>query len=282
MKAQYTPPDVRSTSSKWGMLFDENEFSIEVSFNQAVARLGRPFVIGDILELPSETQYTSEMRPVLKYLEVESVGWSVNGYTPNWKPTIQMLICKPALATQETQDIFGKLTQTIDTSGLSDIFDGSNTKYQDIANISQTIKADANTMVPEEGIDYSEVSVLSKELLEYSKSHPFMNLEKLGRNRHPLGVDAMPPNGAPYTQGDAFPDTPVNGDYHRLTYTQLGNNIAARLHRWSSAKRQWIYLEQDSRSQIKNARTVVEEFKAPSLFKSKAVSTSEVDENVKP
>ncbi len=282
MKAQYTPPEIRTTMSKWGALFDENEYVIEVSFNQTVSRLGRPFVIGDILELPSETQYTSEMRPVLKYVEVESVGWSTNSYTPNWKPTMQTLVCKPALATQETQDIFGKLTQTIDTTGLSDIYDGNNTKYQDIANISQTIKADANTMVPEEGIDYSGVPVLSQELLDYSKSHPFMNLEKLNRNRHPLGVDAMPPNGLPYTEGDEFPVNPANCDYHRLTYTHLGNNIPARLHRWSSTKKQWIFLERDNRSEIRNAKTVVEELKSPSVFKAEVVSASNVDENLKP
>jgi len=282
LKAHYTPLDVRTTMSKWGALFDENEYVLEVSFNQAVARLGRPFVIGDIIELPSETQYTSELRPVLKYVEVESVGWSVNGYTPNWKPTMQTLICKPALATQETQDVFGKLTQSFDTTGLSDIFDGNNTKYQDIANISQTIKAEANTMVPEQGTDYSTVPVLSEELLAYSKQHPFMNLEKLDRVRHPLGIDAMPPNGLPYTQGDTFPDNPVNGDYHRLTYTQLGNNIAARLYRWSSAKKHWIYLERDHRSNVKNAKADIEELKDPSIFKATVVSSSNVDDNVKP
>jgi hypothetical protein len=109
-----------------------------------------------------------------------------------------------------------------------------------------------------------------------------MNLEKFNRSRHPLGIDAMPPNGLPYTEGDAFPDAPANCDYHRLTYTHLGNNIAARLYRWSAAKKQWIYLEHDHRSNIKNGKAVVEEFKSPSTFKTKVVSTSEVDENVKP
>lgn len=281
LKAQYTPQDVRTMISKWGGNFNTNEYVLEVSFNQSVRRLGRPLVIGDIIEIPSETQYTSNLTPVKKYLEVQSVGWSVNGYTPNWKPTLQTIVCVPALASRETQDVFGKITQDLDTSGLSDIYDGTNQKYQDIANISQTIKADANTMVPEDGTDFSSVPELSQELLDFSDKHPFMNLRKFDRrNRHVYGVDAMPPNGIDFTTGDSFPENPVNGDYHRLTYTQYGDNIPAKLYRWSSSKKVWIYLEKDKRAEMNNGKSLIEEFKKPSLKKDKSVSISEVEKNL--
>lgn len=280
MKAQYTPADIRSSMSKFGMLFDDVEYSIEVSFNQAVERLGRPFVIGDILELPSEIQYTSEMRPVKKFVEVQSVGWSVNSYTPNWKPTMQMLLCVPALHTTETRDIFGKNTQKISTSGLSDIFDGNHQMSQDLSNITQTIKADANTMVPEEGSDYATVPKLSNELLQFSKDRPFMNLEKLDRYRDPLGIDAMPPNGIEYTEGNSYPENPQNGDYHRMTYEHIGNDIPVRLYRWSSIKRQWIFLESDKRKKQKNAKSMLEEFKSPSFNSTETVPIKKVDESL--
>jgi hypothetical protein len=279
LKAQYTPPDVRSTMSKWGQLMDDNEYSIEVSFDQAVTLLGRPFVIGDIIELPSETQYTSELRPVKKYVEVQSVGWSTNSYTPNWKPTMQMLICTPALASTETRDIFGKNTTKIDATGLSDIYDGRNEKYQDLSNITQTIKADANTMLPQEGTDYAEVTKLSDELLQFSKDRPFMNLEKLDRYRDAFGIDALPPNGLPYTEGDSFPENPENGDYHRLTYSTLGN-IPPRLYRWSSIKNQWIFLETDKRMKLKELKSDLQRQKKPIENSSQSVSIKEVDKKI--
>lgn len=277
LKAQYTPQDIRSSMSKYGHLLDDNEIALEVSFDQAVTRLGRPFVIGDIIELPSETQYTSTLRAVKKYVEVQSVGWSVNSYTPNWKPTMQMLLCTPALASTETRDIFGKNTAKISTTGLSDIYDGNNEKYQDLSNITQTIKADANTMVPQEGIDYATVPKLSDELLQFSKDRPFMNLEKLDRHRSSLGIDALPPNGIPYTQGDEYPANPSDGDYHRLTYSNLGANISARLHRWSAIKNQWIFMERDRRKELKNAKSAIEELKAPSENSSVVASGKEID-----
>ena len=103
MKCAYTPIDTQSILGKWGMMFDTDSYYLEVSFRNAVALLGRPFVIGDIVQLPSETQYTPDLQPVLKYLEITDVAWSVNGYTPSWKPTMQKLTAKPIIASQETQ-----------------------------------------------------------------------------------------------------------------------------------------------------------------------------------
>lgn len=261
VKGQYTPLDKNFVVMKWGGMFAD-QYSIQVSFNQAVSRLGRPFVIGDILQLPSETQYSPTLTPVLKYLEVIDVAWGAESFTPTWVPTTQRLLCKQALASQETQDIFGKLTPTIDSTGLLDIDDGNATKYQDYSNIDQTIRADANTAVPRQGQDYANIPKLSDELLKFSDDHPNMNLRKLDRNRTVYGIDAMPPNGLPYTEADEFPAAPANGDYHRLTYNKINKAIPARLYRYSAAKGHWIYLETDNRQVLSNAKSLLEEFKS--------------------
>lgn len=259
MKGSYAPQDVVANQAKFGFMGDE-QYIIEVSFAMTVARLGRPFVIGDIIQLPSETQFTPTLQPRLKYLEIMDVAWSVNGYTPTWVPTMQRLIAKQAIASQETQDIFGKLTKNIDSSGLWDNDDGTNTKYQDYSDITQAIKAEANTALPQDGTDYANVPVLSDELLQYGEDHN-INLGKLSRKRHPTGIDAMPPNGIDYTEGDAFPPSPQNGDYHRLTYTAVGKNIPARLMRFSALKNSWIFLESDRRARARNTNSRLEEFR---------------------
>lgn len=278
MKGSYAPVDVLANSLKFGFMGEE-QYIIEVSFAMTVAKLGRPFVIGDIIQLPSETQYTPSMQPRYKYLEIIDVAWSTNGYTPTWVPTMQRLIAKQAYASQETQDIYGKLTKNVDSSGLWDDIDKKDAKYQDYSDVSETIEAEANTAVPQDGTDYADVPELSEELVEYGKEHN-INLEKFSRrNRHRLGIDAMPPNGIPYTQGDAFPENPKNGDYHRQTYTHIGNSIPARLYRWSEVKKQWIFLESDWRSRIKNTNSRLEEFKTGN-FTGKPVSADKVDETL--
>jgi hypothetical protein len=278
MKCAYTPNDVQSMNGKWGFMFDADSYYLEVAFRQSVAKLGRPFVIGDIIQLPSETQYTPQMTPVLKYLEITDVAWSTNGYTPTWTPVMQKLTAKPVLATQETQDIMGKMTRDIDNTGLFDIDDGiNNKKYQDYSAITQNIDAEANTMVPEKGEDYADVMKLSPEVIAWGDKVG-KNMRRYDRVRNIYGIDALPPNGEKYTEGDAFPLNPKDGAYHRLTYTYVGNNIPARLHRWSVKKNKWIFLERDHRAEIRDAKPLLQDYLNPET--SSVTAPSEISEAI--
>ena len=60
--------------------------------------------------------------------------------------------------------------------------------------------------------------------------------------------DGLPPNREPYTEGDEFPTSPTNGQYHRLTYTLVNDNIPPRLFKWSGIKNRWIFCETDRRA----------------------------------
>lgn len=261
MKASYQPQDIVANQEKYGFVGSES-YILETSFMQTLAKLGRPFVVGDIIELPSEKQYNPSLRGILKYVEVQDVAWSVNGYTPTWVPTMQRLICKPALASQETQSIYGKLTADIDTSGLSDLNDGNHPMYQDITAISQSIEAEANTMSPADLNDRANIPVLSDELITAGKAKGIKVEKFANRNGTFMPVDAMPPNGLPYTEGDAFPTAPKDKAYHRLTYSKVGKVLPARLYRYSLAKQQWIYLETDRRVMLRNDKSLLEEFKS--------------------
>lgn len=276
MKAVYQLVDNRLNATPWGFN-PTDEMVFEVSFSAALASLGRPFVIGDIMEVPSETQYSPTLRPIKKYVEITDVAWSTNGYTPGWQPTLQRLIAVPAVVSQETQDLFGKLTRDTDDSGLADNDDGGNPFYQDFSTITDTHKADANTAVPERGTDMAGIAEVSQEMIDFGDEHPNLDMRKFARSRHVYGVDAMPPNGEAYTQGDSFPESPSDGDYHRLTYTEIRQGIPARLYRFSSIKGYWVYLETDRRAQYKDTNNVLEEFLDPE--QSTVTNPYEVDED---
>lgn len=267
-KASYTPVDYQGFLAKMGFNspFNTEQFLFEFSFQQIVRLVGRPLVIGDIIQLPSETYFTPRLKETLKYLEVTNVAWASTGFTPHWVPTLLRVVAEPAMASQETQDIFGKLTEDSDELGTVDINDGiRDKKYQDVHDIDQTVQAEANTAVPQKGQDYANKTKLSDELKDWIDGNiPGLDSRKIDRARYQWGVDALPPNGEDYTTGDNFPNKPKDGDYHRLTYDSIDRNLAPRLYRYSKAKNRWIFLETDTRFKHKNTKPVLTDFLFPS------------------
>lgn len=169
---------------------------------------------------------------------------------------MQRLIARPVMASQETMDVLGKLTEDVDDLNTVDINDGSDDKaYQDMSSITDTIIADQNTAVPERGVDFADVAQVSDEFREWASEQGSERVaNKITRVRAQFGIDAMPPNGEEYTQGDKFPDNPKDCDWHRLTYTEIRSGISARLYRYSGIKKRWIFMEKDRRAESKDTK----------------------------
>jgi hypothetical protein len=233
------------------------QYQIKIDFNTLVNLVGRPVVIGDILELPSETQYTPDLRPVKRYLEVSDVTWDPSSYTPGWMPTMLLITAVPAMATQETRDIFGDLAAKVDDSGLFDNDDGNSTNYQDYSAIDQAIAAEAKEQVPERG---SEGSNTFREFTD-AELTAAPALARMSFNRTGLYVeDAMPQNDAPFTRGDTFPAKPKDGDYFRMEYSGMAADVPARLYRYSGTKGRFLYLETDRRAEFNAQKATLEEY----------------------
>lgn len=279
LKGSYSPFDSQSFFSKWGASagMGGEQFFIELSWSAVVDTLGRPLVIGDIIELPSEKQYTATLSPVLKYLEVSDIDWSPNGYSAQWIPLMVRIIAVPAMASPETQDIFGKLTQDYDEMGVADTGDGvNNKKYQDIFDVDHTIQAEADTAVPVRGEDVANVTKFSDEVYEWSEEHGDAKMERYDRPVNFWAHDGMPPNGESFTQGDEFPKNPKDEDWHRLTYTTIRQGIPPRLYRFSEAKGTWVYMETDKRAYDHVIRRRLQEFSDPES--STVTRPDEIDE----
>lgn len=262
LKGFYDLVDTQSELTRFGIELPTQSFSITINFAQSVSVLGRPIVIGDVIELPSETQFTPTLRPVKKWLEVTDVTWSTEGYTPGWKPTLLRVIAQPLLASQETQDIFGDLAPKQDAMGLVDKEDGNSLVYQDFFDISQTIQAHAKEDLPERGAEgSSHIREFEVEEILKAKEQGVLHLNKIGLNSQGLYVeDGMPPNNVPFTEGDAFPTNPKDKDYHRLTYTNLSKFYPSRLYRYSVVKGRWIFLEKDRRQEFDPGKPKINEY----------------------
>lgn len=279
-KGYYDLIEVPTELSRWSVELPKQIFNIQLSFSQTVALLGRPVVIGDIIELPSETQYSPYMIPIKKWLTVSDVAWAQNGFTPSWIPLILKVTCVPAIASQETQDIFGNLAEEPVQNGLGlmDKGNGRNPNYQDFSDIAATIEADAKTMVPERGREGSGlIQKFTEDQLESAQEQglPAGNLNNIGL--FPRGSyieDAMPPNNEPFTEGTQLPPVSeaTNGEYFRLNYTGMAAGIPSRLYRYSESKGQWIHIETDRRMQGNPTKPILQEFlTAPSQAKENAI-----------
>lgn len=267
LKGNYELIDAQIELMKIGIGSFSQQFHFQIAFSDCVSLLGRPVVIGDVFELPSETQYSMTMEPIKKYLEVTDVTWSTRGYTPGWQPTMLRVIAQPMIAAEETQDIFGSMATKQDTTGLLNNDDGNNKFFQDLSNISKSVAAESLTEVPERGsLEGVETREFTEEEIQKAQDKGVFGLEKLNINPKAIYVeDGLPPNGLAYTEGDELPSvsTAKDGDYHRLTYNQLlstGYEIPPKLWRFSAIKGQWLWVETDKRKQYNSGRPILQEY----------------------
>ncbi|WP_407308168.1 hypothetical protein [Acinetobacter sp.] len=240
LRVQYTPFDAVSDLSKFGFQVADI-YSFTVSFAQMVTQLGRPIVVGDVLEVPSEMQYDHHLRPVRKFLEVTDVGWAADGYTSGWVPIIYRFQAQQLIPGQEHRDLLG----TIDTQKYivddGRFFEGIEQIQTAPLTVTEANEAEAVRAVPEKGTNVRE---------EASGANRF------GQPGSYDGVglyveDGLPPDGAPFTTGyEKLPDvsTAKDGDYFRLEYEPY-KKLPARLYKFSEVKNKWLYAETDRRSQ---------------------------------
>lgn len=256
LKMYYDLVDVQSELTPFGMELETQQIYFTASFKDTVQKLGRPLVIGDILEIPSEVQFTPTLTPVKKYMEVSDVSWSIEGYTPGWQPTLQRIVAVPMLASQETLDITGEIKGAPDDMGFLDI---DTSQVVDLTELNARVRAADDTNVPLRGADSHKIYHFSEEEIAEAAAVG-VDIGKLNINQRALYIeDGLPPNNEPYTEGSEFPKNPRDGDWHRLIYSTTDARIPARLHKYSGSKLRWIFMETDRRQQYDVLKPTVQE-----------------------
>lgn len=239
IKAAYTPFDGSVDLSKFGFQMAD-VYAFTVSFASMVAALGRPVVVGDVLEVPTEMQYDHNLRPVKKFLEVTDTGWAADGRTAAWKPIIFRFQASQLVPSQEHRDILG----TVDTQKYviddGTFFAGIEQIQTAPLTVAENNEMEAEAAVPEKGTNIREFASGTN---IYGKPGSY-------DGRGLMVEDAFPKDGKPYTEGFKLPakESAHDGDYFRLIYPPE-MNIPARLHKFSLAKFSWVFIEQDRRGQ---------------------------------
>lgn len=239
IKAAYTPFDAVSDLSKFGFQVADI-YTFTTSFAMMVTALGRPIVVGDVLEIPHELQYDHNLRPVRKFVEVSDVSWSAGGFTTTWRPILYRFQAQALIPSQEHRDILG----TVDTQKYiiddGSFFQGIEQIQTSPLTVTEANGADAITAVPEKGTNVRE---------QASGTNRF-NQPGSYDGRGPYVEDGLPPDGQPYETGFKLPDVSgvADGTFFRLEYDpQL--KIPARLYKFSSVKNKFIYVQTDRRNE---------------------------------
>lgn len=243
IKAHYELYEPNTEMSRFGFDVDNTQIFYTVSLKQCVLELGRPLVIGDIMEVPFESQYTPSLTRVPKYVEVTDITWSANGYTPGWQPILQRITATPMVASQETNKIVQK--HSVLSDEVNQVLD-----YQDVTD---GLFAQQQQQVPQRGADVSGIREFSIDEINKAKESD-VDLSKLNRFAKSTTYmeDGYPPNKEPFTEGSSWPDKPCDGDWHRLTY-DVGD-IPPRLFKYNGRKGKWLYYETDRRFMYNNQK----------------------------
>lgn len=238
-KVSYQPFDSISDLSKFGFQISDT-YTFTTVFAVMVKALGRPIVVGDVLELPSELQYDHNLRPVRKFLEVTDTSWASDGYTTSWRPINFRFQASQLIPSQEHRDLLG----TADTQKYviddGTFFDGIEQISTGPLTATESNQAEALAAVPEKGSNVREVAS-GMSMTGGPGSYD-------GRDQYI--EDGLPPDGQSYEEGFKLPDVAdaQDGDFYRLNYDPK-LNISARLYRFNAVKNKWVYVETDRRTE---------------------------------
>ncbi len=241
LRAQYDLVDVQTEFSRFGIDIP-TQYTFLLSFAKMVEQLGRPVVIGDIIELPSEMQYDSELNGINKWLEVTDASWSSQGFTAGWKPVLFKIVAEPLIASTEINSFMKD--KIVDSFDDQDFFNGTMVLDNTSKVFKENLEVESDKLQQEKGLDTSDTPAY----IDVNNDGDFdEGVDKEIYNSNAVYVeDGMPSNGEPYTEADELPTAPSDGDYHRLTYA--AHDIPTKLFRWNDAKHRWIFMESDLRT----------------------------------
>lgn len=234
LRAHYDLIDVQTELTKFGIDLPQ-QYIFTVSFARMIELLGRPVVIGDIIELPSEMQYDPNMKGVRKWLEVTDTGWSTEGYSPGWKPIMFRFTATPAIASQENMDLFKS------DKGYDQLVD-SDMMFQDSP--LNMLGQESLEAITKKGLD--DVPEIGADTSDLQSGMNLFGEAGTYDGRDYSVEDGMPPNNATFTEGPDFPTNASNGAYHRMTYAE-SLRLPTKLFQWNHVKNRWLYLETDRR-----------------------------------
>lgn len=266
LRGVYTMMDSVFNLAQFGLFLSNDEILVHFHLRSTVEQLGRKVMAGDVIELPhqkDEYALDDAMVALKRYYVITEVTRPSTGYSQTWYPHLLRAKCQPLVDSQEFSEILNQDAGAGDGSTIRDIM----STYNQNIEINNGIIAQAEADAPRSGYDTSafyviptresgivdvadasdEINTVDSETAALDAS---MMLHSPDKDLYVgyLTGDGLPPNGAPYTFGAAFPAGVVAGQFHLRT-----DYFPNRLFRWNG--KHWTKFEDNVRMTMTNKPT---------------------------
>lgn len=283
MRGIYNVQDIDFNLSQFGLFLQNDTIFITFHISDTIEKLGRKMISGDVIELPHlrDEHALNDLSFALKrFYVVEDVNRAAEGFSVTWYPHLYRAKCKPLVDSQEFKEILDGLASEDSDVTLREIV----STYEKEMQITQAVLEQAEADVPMSGrdvtkfyslnlgedgtpalvsVDSNDVTIDSERqatdedgnLLFDDQGNPIYvginaaavlkSVEASGYDGYLYSGDGVPPNGAPFTAGIAFPIGPSEGEFClRKDYKPF------RLFRFSGKR--WIKVEDKVRMTMSN------------------------------
>ena len=263
MRGIYTMQDIDFNLSQFGLFLTNDNIMLTFHLRNTVDTLGRKIMAGDVLELPHmKDEYAlDDARLALKrFYVVTDVTRPASGYSPTWYPHLLRAKCTPLVDSQEFADILKNDAGAGDGSTLRDLM----STYKQSIEINQQILAQAQADSPDSGYETGQFYVMptkangTMDLADTTDDDVDASLDNatvdasmiLRSPEHDYYVgyltgDGVPPNGAAFGAGTAFPSGAVKGQFYLRQ-----DFFPQRLFRYDG--KNWIKFEDNVRMTLNN------------------------------
>lgn len=279
LRGIYQIQDIDFNLSQFGLFLQNDTIFINFHINNTVEQLGRKIVSGDVIELPhlKDDFALNDFTYALKrFFVVEEVSRATDGFSITWYPHLYRAKCKPLVDSQEFKDILDGLVdeENDNSTTLRDIM----SSYQKEVQIMQGVLNQAELDAPKSGYDTTTFYTLKRKpngiidiytidsslLINETPVLDGNGNQVYDENGNPLYItkpippenyipyagylvgDGIPPDGAPFLTGIAFPLSPTIGQYCLRT-----DYSPQRLFMFDKNKK-WIKIEDNVRMTMSN------------------------------
>ena len=272
LRGIYNVADIDFNLSQFGMFLQNDTIFLTVHLNDAVERLGRKPMSGDVIEFPHMKDDFSldETIPIAlkRYYVIEDVNRAAEGFSQTWWPHLLRLKLKTLVDAQEFRDIIGDATTT---GSLASYMSTYNKEKQ----INDAVVNQAEEDAPKSGFNYKQYYVTPIDERGNVRTDNVNSTERISSDK-PINStidqpasshygfyydgDGVAPNGYPAGFGTSFPSNYNKGDYFLRT-----DYLPNRLFKYDGTR--WIKIEDAIRLTTTNDNT-------RSSWKTKFVNTS--------
>ena len=288
LRGVYNIQDLDFNLSQFGLFLQNDTIFITFHINDTVEKIGRKLISGDVIELPhlKDDHALNDLQFALKrFYVIEEVTRAAEGFSVTWYPHLYRAKCKPMVDSQEFKDILDGLaddTGEDNTTTLRDIM----STYEKEMQITQAVLDQAEADVPRSGFDTTSfytlqtddqgdaiLETVDSEILDASvetqatddagnllydengdpiylgstASTMLLSAAQKGYRGY-ITQDGIPQNGAPFTAGIAFPNSPIEGQFALRT-----DYLPNRLFRFNGSR--WVKQEDNVRMTMSNRGT---------------------------